>query len=63
MFHSVLLFILLLLLFWIDDEWIHKEDSLYGNVITDAGVSALGDTLKVNTTLTSLKYVHVIAMD
>jgi hypothetical protein len=32
-------------------------DSLDGNLITDAGVSALGDALKVNTILTSLEYV------
>jgi hypothetical protein len=32
-------------------------DSLSGNQITDAGVSALVDALKVNTTITYLRYV------
>jgi hypothetical protein len=52
----------LLLLFWIDDEWIHMGDSLYSNQITDAGVSALGDALKNNTTLTSLEYVSLYSV-
>jgi hypothetical protein len=33
------------------------KDSLGRNQITDAGVIALGDALKVNTTLSELRYV------